>query len=74
MFRKKKPPPNDALAILKSFVDPTPILEPELERAKRELLAAAEQDMTVWERARFRYQLWRLSRQVKDTRQWMARW
>lgn len=50
------------------LVDPQPMLDAEFERAKRELLASFEADMSLWDKIRFRYELWRLRNRYRTLR------
>jgi hypothetical protein len=80
MRRRKKPPVQslfDAtpfLASLRGIVDPAPLIDAEFARAKREMLATAERDMTLWERIRFRLDLWRLKRRFDAMKRDAAKW
>jgi hypothetical protein len=82
MRRRKKPQPTapglfDPASILSSardFVDPQPIIDAEFARAKRELLASAEQDMSLIEKIRFRIELWRLRNRYRKLKNDITNW
>jgi hypothetical protein len=62
------------LAGIRGIVDPVPLIDAEFARAKRELLATAERDMSRWERIRFRLDLWRLKRRFDAMKRDAATW
>jgi len=59
---------------LNRFVDPGPLIEAEFTRAKRELLASFEKDMTLLDRIRFRIELLRLRRDFEKIKNDVAKW
>jgi hypothetical protein len=80
MRRRKSLPPLanifDPVSILTSvggLVDPQAMIDAEFARAKRELLAAAEQDMSLIERIRFRIELLRLRNRYRKLRKEVTR-
>jgi hypothetical protein len=82
MRRPKKPQPTapglfDPASILstaRGFVDPQPIIDAEFARAKRELLATAEQDMSLIEKIRLRIELRRLRNSYRKLKNEIANW
>jgi hypothetical protein len=73
MRKKRKSLPTDPFADLVrqlsgGLVDPKPALDAEFDRAKRELLATFETDMSPWDKIRFRYELWKLRNQYRRVR------
>jgi len=80
MRRRKKPPVQklfDAtpfLSSLRGVVDPVPLIDAEFARAKRELLAGFEEDMSLLDRIRFRIELLRLRRRFRKLKHDAAKW
>jgi hypothetical protein len=82
MRKRKKPQPTasilfDHASILtnvRGLVNPQSIIDAEFARAKRELLAELEKDMTPKERIRLRRELWRLRRRYKKLKSQIANW
>ena len=73
MRRNRKSLPTDPFSDLvqrlsAGFVDPQPMLDAEFERAKRDLLATFESDMGLWDKIRFRYELWKLRNRYRKVR------
>lgn len=73
MKKKRRPLPTDPFADLVKrlsggFVDPQPALDAEFERAKRDLLATFENDMSLRDKIRFRYEVWKLRNRYRKVR------
>jgi hypothetical protein len=71
--KRRRSSPTDPFADLVKrlsggFVDPQPALDAEFERAKRDLLANFETDMSLWDKIRFRYELWKLRNRYRKVR------
>ncbi len=65
MRKKRSSPPDLYSQIVGSvpgLVDPRAMIEAELQRATRDLLAGYEKDMSIIDRIRLRVQLWKLRR------------
>lgn len=73
MRKKRKDLPTDPFADLVKqlsggLVDPKPAPDAEFARAKRDLLTTFEADMGLWDKIRFRYELWKLRNRYRKTR------
>jgi len=66
--------PASLVTNLRGIVVPDALLDAEFTRAKKELLARAEKDMSLMERIRFRIDLLRLRRQYRKMKRDAAKW